>query len=95
MGDSTVRDALLSVERQTQKTPPALFPKPFPPELAHVWEWFNELAIARLTGRKPRPEEVKMLSMLDFTWRVVHGEAADARQKWREAQARAKSGHGR
>jgi hypothetical protein len=53
---STERDMLLSVERQTGKTPAALEDLPLPADAEHIWHWFLALHAGRSSnGFGPNP----------------------------------------
>ncbi|MFO0271361.1 MAG: hypothetical protein ACK53W_12605 [Gemmatimonadota bacterium] len=46
-GKGTVRDQLEQVERQTGDRPPELDMPPIPDCIAHVWEWWVDIASSR------------------------------------------------
>lgn len=79
-GDQSIYEHLLQAERATGKWQEALHPEPPPEVLAHVWDWFLELHLARvdgpitypdiaewsrLTGRAVEPWEVDLLKQMD------------------------------
>jgi hypothetical protein len=43
----TLRAHLMAAAKQTRKVPEQLMPKPLPRALAHVWDYFMELNLAR------------------------------------------------
>jgi hypothetical protein len=77
---STERDVLLSVERQTGKTPDALQGPPLPADAEHVWQWFLELHAGRgSNGFGPNPLSWSDLAAwASLTMRTVRPSEVDA-----------------